>query len=146
MRFLPKVMGSRLYGSSLVQLGITDMKRRAAVPTGYGAVLDVDLDAIAANYGLLRARAPDAQVAACVKADAYGLGAAAVVPTLVRSGCQTFFVATAEEGRGLRDDNSDVEICVLNGYERGEFDLFGPHRLTTVLNSLDQIAAWLNCE
>ncbi len=35
-----------------------------------------------------------------VKADAYGLGAAAVAPALWRAGCRTFFVAQLDEGAG----------------------------------------------
>ncbi|MBV9749342.1 MAG: alanine racemase, partial [Acetobacteraceae bacterium] len=38
------------------------------------AVLEVDLDAVAANWRLLRALHPGGAVAAMVKADGYGLG------------------------------------------------------------------------
>ena len=45
-----------------------------------GAVLEIDLDAIVANWRALAARAAPALCAAVVKADAYGLGAAEVAP------------------------------------------------------------------
>ena len=47
-----------------------------------GATLTVDLGAIRANYRLLRSRLGATACAAVVKADAYGLGAAAVAPAL----------------------------------------------------------------
>ena len=63
------------------------------------ARLTVDLDAIAANWRALDAlSAPSVETAAVVKADAYGLGAAAVGPALARAGARSFFVAIAEEG------------------------------------------------
>ena len=43
-----------------------------------------------------------AAVAAVVKADAYGLGAARVAPALADAGCDSFFVARLEEGIALR--------------------------------------------
>jgi len=43
-----------------------------------GGLLTIDLDAVAANWRLVRDRAAPAATAAVVKADAYGLGVAAV--------------------------------------------------------------------
>src|SRR5262249_3949190 len=58
-----------------------------------GAVLDIDLDAIAANWKFLADRlSPGARCASVVKADAYGLGVAEVAPALARAGCKSFFV------------------------------------------------------
>ena len=65
-------------------------------------VLTIDLGAVAANYRLLQSHLASAECAAVVKADAYGLGAARVAPALVRAGCASFFVATFDEGAGLR--------------------------------------------
>lgn len=63
--------------------------------------LTVDLAAVARNYATLREYAGKADVGAVVKADAYGLGAAAIAPTLARRGCRQFFVMTEDEGDGL---------------------------------------------
>ena len=46
----------------------------ANAPPGVGAVLEVDLAAIVANWRLLSARHHAGPVAGVVKADAYGLG------------------------------------------------------------------------
>ena len=66
------------------------------------ARLTVDLDALAANYALLRGQAGAAEVAPVVKANAYGLGAARVAHRLWAEGARTFFVARLEEGEALR--------------------------------------------
>ena len=71
--------------------------RRSAARAG--AVLTVDLDAIRANYRLLRdTRRRGAACAGVMKADAYGLGMEQVAPALAREGCRVFFTAHLDEG------------------------------------------------
>src|SRR5579859_3850106 len=84
--------------------------------TGFEAArLTVRLKAIAANYGTYRRMTGPASVAAVVKADAYGLGAARVVPALAQAGCDSFFVARLEEGIALRALLPKARIFVLDG-------------------------------
>ncbi|MBK4217807.1 alanine racemase [Paracoccus caeni] len=97
--------------------------------------LQIDLQAIVANWKALAAKAPGARAAAVVKADAYGLGATRVAPALYDAGARDFFVALASEGRILRPLlPDDARINVLSGHMEGE-DLTG---LTPVLNSAEQ--------
>jgi alanine racemase len=117
-----------------------------AIPGDAGAVLVVDLDAIAANYRLIRETCPTATVGAAVKADAYGLGLAPVARTLAAEGCATFFVATPGEGVALRAVLPGAEIVVLNGPDAGSLDLFRVHRLSPALNCLEQIDAVAGAE
>ena len=108
-----------------------------------GAVLTVDLAAIRANYRTLRDRAAPARVAAVVKADAYGLGAAMVAPALVREGCATFFVAHLGEGIALRAAlGAGPDILVLNGLPPSAESACAQANLIPVLNSLPQLTAW----
>lgn len=111
-----------------------------------GAVLTVDLGAIADNYRLLKQTAGNAECAAVVKADAYGLGAAAVAEALAVAGCTTFFVAQAEEGAALRGalagTGADHTICVLNGYQPDNDDLHREFNLVPVLNTTGEVADW----
>jgi alanine racemase len=107
------------------------------------AILDIDLDAVAANWRSLRARLKrGTECAAVVKADAYGLGAARVAPRLWRAGCRLFFVADAGEGAALRRLLPDARIATLNGFEAGQARDFVRARLIPVLNHLGQVAAW----
>lgn len=95
-----------------------------------------------ANWRLLAARAAPAEAAAVVKADAYGLGAEPVSRALWAAGCRSFFVATLDEGVDLRRTLPDGRIFVLGGVLHGTVAALATHRLTPVLNSLEQIAAW----
>lgn len=108
-----------------------------------GAVLTVDLDAVAANYRLLVERAGGAVVAGVMKADAYGLGMAHVAPALVRAGCRVFFTAHVEEGMRLRAIvPAGSAIYVLHGPPPGTAADFIEHGLIPVLNDPGQVRAW----
>jgi alanine racemase len=106
------------------------------------ARLTVRLGAIAANYRTYRRMTGPASVAAVVKADAYGLGAARVAPALAGVGCDSFFVARLEEGVRLRKLLPEARIFVLDGAQPDAVPALLTHRLTPVLNSLAEIAAW----
>jgi alanine racemase len=105
-------------------------------------VLTVDLDAVASNYRFFKNTVGhDCAVAGIVKADAYGLGMAAVAPVLEGEGCRQFFVATLEEGIALRSVTKQ-RICVLGGFWHGAEREYNTYDLIPALNSLDDIARW----
>lgn len=119
---------------------------RAGLPARAGAVLTVDLDAVCANWRLLRARAGAATCAGVMKADAYGLGMDRVAPALARAGCRVFFTAHLEEGMRLRAlVPADSVIYVLHGGMPGTSADFIQHDLIPVLNDPGQIAEWRAC-
>lgn len=104
--------------------------------------LTIDLDAIVRNYKLLRRAVAPATCAAVVKADAYGLGAARVVPALSRAGCCEFFVATVDEALALRRTlGSGTRIYVLCAPARESLPALVPMGLVPVLNSVDDVEA-----
>ena len=105
--------------------------------------LRVDLDQVKSNYEALQALAPKAKVAACVKADAYGLGAHAVGRALYGAGCRIFFVATAGEGKLLREAiGPNGAIYVFNGPAPRDKGVFLGAKLKPVINSLEQAKFW----
>ncbi|MCC7427111.1 MAG: alanine racemase [Alphaproteobacteria bacterium] len=114
-------------------------------PPGAGAVLAIDLDAIAANWRALRDRHAARRIAGVVKADAYGLGAAQVAPRLAAEGCRHFFVAHLAEAVALGPLlPADAMLAVLNGLMAGSTAEFRAHGLVPVLNDLAEIEAWAN--
>lgn len=68
------------------------------------------------NFRLMQQTYPDAQTAAVVKANGYGLGIENVVPPFVNAGCKTFFVNRFSEGKAVRRLTSDAEIFVLDAF------------------------------
>ena len=108
-----------------------------------GAILSIDLDALADNYGILAGQAARGiGCAAVVKADAYGLGVERVAPVLFAAGCRQFFVAQLEEGIQLRGLLPEAEVHVLGGLLPGLESDFEAHGLTPTLNSLGEIEIW----
>jgi alanine racemase len=106
------------------------------------ARLTVRLNAIAANYRTYCRLTAPAAVAAVVKADAYGMGAARVAQALAQSGCDSFFVARLEEGMALRKLLPKARLFVLDGAHPDSVAALIRYGLTPVLNSLAQAAAW----
>lgn len=112
----------------------------------YNAILTVDLAAITENYRRLQAQSQKAVCAAVVKADGYGLGAGPISRALYEAGCRTFFVATLAEAVSLRKEMEKADMAANIGVLNGIFDraepLFAEHRLTPVLNNLEQCKLW----
>lgn len=113
-----------------------------AAARAHRARLEIDLDAIAANWRALDALGP-AQTGAAIKADGYGMGAAQVAPALFAAGCRLFFTATEEEAVAAADalgPSADATLLVLNGFDpqAAPRDL----RIGPVLNTIDDAQAW----
>ncbi len=105
----------------------------------YNAILQINLKNIENNYNYLKKNAPNTIIAACVKANSYGLGSNEICNTLYKKNCRDFFVATLEEALLLRRKYKYVNIYMLNGVNHLEsfFDAFNSN-IITVINNLDQ--------
>lgn len=107
-----------------------------------GAILTIDLDALAENYETVRKVAQGAETASLIKANAYGLGGEPVARALWDAGCRTFFVAQAGEGVTLRERLPHAIIYVLNGLFPGTETLYFDHDLRPCLSSIAEIEEW----
>ena len=106
------------------------------------ATLTVDLNALAANFRTLEATG-GVPVHPVVKADSYGLGAAACARRLMAEGARTFFVARTAEGERLRAAlGSGPAIYVLDGCLPGRGARLRDASLRPVLNADAQLAEW----
>ncbi|MCE2927100.1 MAG: alanine racemase [Rickettsiales bacterium] len=109
------------------------------------ATLTVNLTALRTNYCLLKNKLNGRHCGAVVKANAYGLGIEQVSKALWNEGCRQFFVATLDEGIGLRRILPDAkQIYVFHGPLHGEESTFVEHRLMPVINSPEQLVRWRN--
>ena len=109
----------------------------------YCARLDIDLDAVVANWRLIGTTAAPATAGAVIKANGYGLGAVEVGRALANAGCRHFFIAHLIEGLRVRPAlPADATIYVLNGLMPGSEATCLEAGLVPVLNSLEQIARW----
>jgi alanine racemase len=104
--------------------------------------LAIDLGAIVANWRALAARARPAACAAVVKADAYGLGAAAVAPALAAAGARSFFAADAAETIELREALGPAPaLYALNGADAVDMAAIAAAAVVPVLATRGQVAA-----
>jgi alanine racemase len=107
-----------------------------------GAILEIDLAALGANWRRLADETAPGEAAAVVKADAYGLGIAEAAPALHAAGARTFFVAQLDEALALRRLLPAVPLYVLNGLMAGAEAEYLAHDLRPVLNTLEELARW----
>lgn len=108
------------------------------------ARLTIDLEALAHNYRVLRAKAGGSEAAPVLKGDAYGLGAGPVARRLWAEGARSFFVARVSEGVALRAElgpERAARILVLDGLPPGSAEVTARAGLTPVLTSLPQVEA-----
>ena len=110
---------------------------KTTTPIAEMGILTVDLAAIQRNYRLICDRAVTAEVAAVIKADAYGLGAYCISQSLLNAGCKSFFVAHLLEALELRHLLPHwIALNVLNGIPRGAEAVAMEQNITPVLNSV----------
>ena len=76
---------------------------------------EIDLDVIAQNMRIIRDLSKSKEVAAVVKADAYGHGSVALAKTLLENGATRFAVARLDEAIELRHHGITAPIFIL-GY------------------------------
>lgn len=104
--------------------------------------LSIDLAALVANWRKLGALSSGAECGAVVKADAYGLGEAAVTRALHAAGCRTFFVANLVEGEAARALTPDAAIYVLDGVSPGCAARLAASRLRPAIGSFAELDEW----
>jgi alanine racemase len=121
---------------------LPSLEEAAAIPASETGVLRIDLGAIAGNWRALQARVAPAECGAVVKADAYGLGIARVLPALARAGCRTFFVATPREAAEARQLSAGARLFVLDGlFEGGAADILASGAIPC-LASFAEVEEW----
>jgi alanine racemase len=104
--------------------------------------LRLDGAALVSNWTWLAAQSGAAACGAAVKADAYGLGARAVVERLAKAGCRQFFVAHWGEAAAIADLVPPSWIAVLNGLDADDPVAVINTGAVPVLNTPQQIARW----
>ncbi|ARS25847.1 alanine racemase [Sphingomonas sp. KC8] len=104
--------------------------------------LDIDADALVANWRWFAGASSRAACGAAIKADAYGLGARAVMRRLADAGCRDFFVATWGEAAALGAYPDDLSLSVLHGLREDDLPAALAGTARPVLNSPAMVARW----
>ncbi|MCP1471072.1 alanine racemase [Sphingobium sp. OAS761] len=113
--------------------------------TGYIAPLRLRLDAgaLISNWRWLAERSGAAACGAAIKADGYGLGAAAVMRRLASAGCRDFFVSNWGEAAELEPLLEDgMTLSVLHGVREEDMAQALSSRARPVLCTAAQVARW----
>jgi len=112
-------------------------------PAQTRAWVEVDLDALRANFRAVRARVgPRPAIIPMVKADGYGLGAERVVRALEPLGPWGYGVAAAEEGAALRRAGVERPVIVFSPLPPGAVPLAAEAGLTAAISDLAGLDRW----
>lgn len=104
------------------------------------SILTINVANIIKNYNKLKSINSKVEVAACVKANAYGLGCIKICKILLANGCNSFFVATSEEALSLRKKFKNINIFLLNGVNDQNTCLkMIKENILIVINNFDQL-------
>jgi alanine racemase len=100
----------------------------------------IDSSALKHNLAVVRSHAPRSRVLAVVKANAYGHGLLRSAAAL--SGADGFALLELDDAVRLREAGFGQRIVLLEGFfDSGELPVLVRHRLSTVVHSMDQVAA-----
>ncbi len=113
------------------------------IPVGATGIIVIDLAQVRANWSALASHVAPGACGAVVKADAYGVGAARVIPALAAAGCRHFFVATPQEAGEARALAPNAEIYVLDGLLPGTARELMRIGAIPVLASLGEVREWV---
>jgi alanine racemase len=105
------------------------------------AWVEVDLDAVRHNAGLLRRLVAPAELCAVVKADGYGHGAPEVATAAIDGGAALLAVALVEEGLALRAAGIAAEVLLLSEPTAEAMTEAVAHGLTPTLYRMEGVSA-----
>ncbi len=128
-----------------VPASVNDAPRSAAtdaVSVGATGFITVDLGRLRANWQALARHVAPAECGAVVKADAYGVGAARVIPALFAAGCRTFFVATLDEAARAMPLAPGAAIYMLDGLLPHTARDVARLGALPVLANLEEVRSW----
>lgn len=105
--------------------------------------LDIDREALAANWRALDAMSGEACAGAAVKANCYGLGVDRCVPVLRDAGARDFYVAHWAEVEAVARHVDPAQIAVLHGpLNTREAAYARAMGVRPIINSLHQARIW----
>ena len=113
-----------------------------AVSAPYRSYVLISRDQIARNFrNVSTVVGPDVEVAAVVKADAYGHGALEVSRVVTAEGARWLAVSSVDEGVRCARGGIQARILVMGGFLPYEAEALVEHGLTPAVHSLEQMRA-----
>lgn len=106
------------------------------------ARLVINCAALKNNFSMMRDKSGNAETAAVVKSNAYGIGLEHAVAALLDAGCKVFFVATLGEALQCRHYAPAARIICFNGYSADDDAFYRRHKIEPCLTQLAHIKAW----
>ena len=109
-------------------------------PKDDNAILEINLKALSSNFKVLKKKLnKNIECAATVKANAYGIGDKAVIKSLIKSGCRSYFVAHLSEAVRLREYSKKIKVYCYHGIGIKNYREFLKYNIIPIANTLQQV-------
>ena len=109
-------------------------------PKDDNAILEIDLKALSSNFKELKKNLnKNIECAATVKANAYGIGDKVVIKSLIKSGCNSYFVAHLSEAVRLRKYSKKIKIYSYHGISIKNYKKYLKYNIIPIANTLQQV-------
>ncbi len=97
---------------------------------------EIDMDALAHNFNLVRKNAKGAKIFSVVKADAYGHGLDSVVKVLLDEKTDAFAVSNIDEALEIRKINREIPILILGYTPEADAKILAENNIIQAVYSL----------
>ena len=109
-------------------------------PKDDNAILEINLKALSSNFKKLKSNLnKNIECAATVKANAYGIGDKAVIQSLIKSGCKTYFVAHLSEAIRIREYSKKINVYCYHGISIKNYKEHLKYNIIPIANTLQQV-------
>lgn len=113
-------------------------RTRSTISTQRDAWVEINLSALERNFLKVKDLVKTS-IMAVLKADAYGHGATTLAPILQSLKCNSFGVATVDEGIALRNSGIKIPIVILGATPFWSYDICLKNKLTITVYSEEQL-------
>ena len=94
------------------------------------------------NSNIILKKSKNKIISPVIKADAYGIGAKALIKILIECGYKSFFLGNLSEGQEIRKKYKNIELFILNCGQPFNIKLLKKDKLIPVINNLEDLKLW----
>ena len=126
----------------LDKLSISLKKKTLKYLSQYGTVSYINKNNIIHNSNIILKKSKNKIISPVIKADAYGIGAKALIKILIECGYKSFFLGNLSEGQEIRKKYKNIELFILNCGQPFNIKLLKKDKLIPVINNLEDLKLW----
>ncbi|MDB9761922.1 alanine racemase [Alphaproteobacteria bacterium] len=126
----------------LKKLSVNARNKSLKYLSQYGTVSYINKNNIIHNSNIILKKSKNKIISPVIKANAYGMGAKALIKILIECGYNSFFLGSLSEGLEIRKKYKNVELFILNCGQPLNITYLKKYKLIPVINNLKDLKLW----